>query len=95
MHKSQHFLNSVGELIKYTRSITMDQKELAIRVGVGRNTISSMENGKSVNAESLFLVLEHLNLIDQFQLVIDQQLNNTSKLSRKSRSPISELDNDF
>lgn len=95
MHKSQHLLNTVGELIKNTRSTTMDQKELAIRVGIGRNTVSSMENGKSVNAESLFLVLEHLNLIDAIQQVIDQQLNNTRKLSRKSRSPISELDNDF
>ncbi|WP_416305634.1 helix-turn-helix domain-containing protein [Neptunicella sp. SCSIO 80796] len=74
----------------------MDQQELGLRVGVGRNTISSMENGKSVSAESLFLILEHLNLIDDIQEVIDQQLSNTTiKLSRKSRKPISELDNDF
>ncbi len=96
MHKYQHLLISIGKLIKNTRSATMDQQELGLRVGVGRNTISSMENGKSVSAESLFLILEHLNLIDDIQEVIDQQLSNTTiKLSRKSRKPISELDNDF
>lgn len=96
MHKYQHLLVSIGKLIKNTRSATMDQQELGLRVGVGRNTISSMENGKSVSAESLFLVLEHLDLIDDIQEVIDQQLSNTTiKLSRKSRKPISELDNDF
>ncbi|MBC3766381.1 helix-turn-helix transcriptional regulator [Neptunicella marina] len=96
MHKHQHLLISIGKLIKNTRSATMDQQELGQRVGVGRNTISSMENGKSVSAESLFLVLEHLDLIDDIQEVIDQQLSNTTiKLSRKSRKSISELDNDF
>lgn len=74
----------------------MDQKELATRVGIGRNTVSSIENGKSVSAGSLFLVLEHLDLIDDIQDIIDQQLaNTTSKLSRKSRKQIEELDNDF
>lgn len=96
MHKTQDLLNSIGELVKNTRSTSMDQAELGTRVGVGRNTISSIENGKSVNAQSLFLVLEHLGIIDDLQTIIEQQLNNTtSKLSRKSRKPIVELDNDF
>ncbi|MDN4504022.1 helix-turn-helix transcriptional regulator [Alteromonadaceae bacterium BrNp21-10] len=96
MQKTQHLLKSIGELTKKIRSTSMDQKELATRVGIGRNTVSSIENGKSVSAESLFLVLEHLDLIDDIQDIIDQQLaNTTSKLSRKSRKQIEELDNDF
>ena len=96
MHKTQILLKSIGQLIKNTRSTSMDQKELGTRVGIGRNTVSSIENGKSVNTGSLFLVLEHLDLIDDLQDAIDLQLNNTtSKLSRKSRKPLEELDNDF
>ncbi|WP_299074229.1 helix-turn-helix domain-containing protein [uncultured Paraglaciecola sp.] len=96
MHKTQILLKSIGELVKNTRSTIMDQAELGTRVGVGRNTISSIENGKSVNAQSLFLVLEHLDIIDDLQAAIEQQQNNTtSKLSRKSRKPVAELDNDF
>ena len=96
MQKTQHLLNSLGELIKNTRSTSMDQKELGLRVGVGRNTISSIENGKSVNAESLFRVLEHLDLLDELQLIVDQKLAlKASNLQRKSRKPREELNNDF
>ncbi len=74
----------------------MDQAELGKRVGLGRNTISALENGKNVSAESLFLVLQHLDLIDSLQAVIDSELDGlTSNLSRKSRKQEQELDNDF
>ncbi|WDE08091.1 helix-turn-helix transcriptional regulator [Thalassomonas viridans] len=74
----------------------MDQTELGQRVGVGRNTISSIENGKAVNAETLFNVLEHLGVTEDLQAVIEKKLKEqNSTLSRKSRKEEQELDNDF
>ena len=79
-----------------SRAISMDQTELGLRVGVGRNTISAIENGKAVNAETLFKVLEQLDLIDDFQLVIDEKLEGqTQHFSRKTRKVQPLLDNDF
>ncbi|WP_232373476.1 helix-turn-helix domain-containing protein [Alteromonas sp. RKMC-009] len=73
----------------------MDQQELAVRCGVGRNTISNIENGRNVSVSSLLMVLEQLELIDDFQVVIDEKLNeNNAALVRKSRK-YTELDNDF
>lgn len=96
MQKSISLLNSLGELIRAHRSAKMDQSELAIRAGVGRSTISALENGKSVSAESLFRVLERLELIDDIQEVVDDKLRLTTvKLQRKTRKLREELNNDF
>lgn len=96
MQKTTELLNSIGQLVKAYRSQTMDQQELATRVGLGRNTISAIENGKGVNAESLLRVLEHLQLIDDIQALVEDKLDQTSvKLRRKSRKSYQELNNDF
>ncbi|WP_394172896.1 helix-turn-helix transcriptional regulator [Thalassotalea litorea] len=96
MQKSQTLLKTIGKLVVASRAATMDQTELGQRVGVGRNTISSIENGKPVNAETLFKVLEHLELIDDLQIAIEKKLEEQSNpLSRKSRKDTQELDNDF
>ncbi|BBO27297.1 hypothetical protein AltI4_16850 [Alteromonas sp. I4] len=74
----------------------MDQTELGLRVGVGRNTISSIENGKPVNSETLFKVLEHFGLLDDLHALIEQQyITQNNSLARKSRKGIPELDNNF
>lgn len=96
MQKTDVLLRTIGKLVVSMRSIKMDQTELGQRVGVGRNTISSIENGKAVNAETLFNVLEHLGVIEDFQAVAEQKLSEqNSTLSRKSRKDAQELDNDF
>ena len=96
MQKSQKLLKAMGQLVVSTRSATMDQTELGQRVGVGRNTISSIENGKPVNAETLFNVLEHLGVIEDLQFTVEQKLDAQNNwLSRKSRKEYRELDNDF
>ncbi len=96
MQKTNTLLKSIGKLVVSMRATTMDQTELGQRVGVGRNTISSIENGKPVNAETIFNVLEHFGVIDDVQLVIEQKLEEQqSTLSRKSRKDELELDNDF
>lgn len=96
MQKTQKLLATIGDLVVATRSTSMDQKELGQRVGVGRNTISSIENGKAVNAETLFRVLEHLGLLDDLNFVVEQKLDEqTNPLKRKTRKATEELDNDF
>lgn len=96
MQKTQELLKAIGELVVASRSTTMDQKELGQRVGVGRNTISSIENGKAVNAETLFKVLEQLDVIDDLHFAVEQQLSEqTNPLKRKTRKDAQELDNDF
>ncbi|GEA11936.1 helix-turn-helix transcriptional regulator [Alteromonas sp. KUL49] len=96
MQKTNALLESIGKLVVSMRATTMDQTELGQRVGVGRNTISSIENGKPVNAETIFNVLEHFGVIDDVQLVIEQKLEEQqSTLSRKSRKEGLLLDNDF
>lgn len=96
MHKSNVLLQTIGKLVVSARSTTMDQTELGQRVGVGRSTISSLENGKPVNAETLFNVLEHFGFIDDLQIAIEQKLDEQSNtLSRKSRKEQQVLDNDF
>lgn len=96
MQKTQRMLMSLGKLVSSIRSRSMGQSELALRTGVGRNTISSIENGRPVNAETLFKVLEQLDLIDDLQHLVDQMVQEQgSALSRKSRKVVQELDNDF
>lgn len=96
MHKTEHLLSSLGELIKCTRTLSMDQEELGLRTGVGRNTISAIENGRGANAKLLFSVMDRLDLIDDFQALVDDKLSGTSnKLVRKSRKEIEILSNDF
>jgi len=97
MHNVNHFLSSVGALVRAVRSTSMDQDELAQRVGLGRSTISSIENGKGCKLDSLCLVLDYLGLLDDFQVVVDEHLSvNASIRQRKARrAQNSELNNDF
>jgi transcriptional regulator with XRE-family HTH domain len=87
---------SLGKLIKHQRAQTMDQTELALRTGLSRNTISAIENGKSVNSEALFMVLAHLQLLHLFEDQIALQLSMIdTQQQRKARKPKTELSNDF
>lgn len=100
MHKSDHLkcpiAESLGKLIQHQRAQTMDQTELAIRTGLSRNTISAIENGKSVNSAALFLVLAHLQLLHLFEEPIALQLSMLdAQQQRKARKLKVELSNDF
>jgi transcriptional regulator with XRE-family HTH domain len=90
------FLRSIGELIRAKRAIRMDQQELALRVGISRATISSMERGAGVNSNSLFKVLHHLDLLHDLQHLVDAELDSMdNSFSRKSRKVKEVLSNDF
>lgn len=90
---------SLGQLVKQIRAESMDQSELAVRVGLSRNTISAIENGKSVNSEALFAVLAQLNLLQPITDAVEQQLaqfaHQVQKKQRKQRKAKPELSNDF
>ncbi len=96
VQKTKRMLISLGKLVSSIRSISMVQTELALRTGVGRNTISSIEIGRPVNAETLFKVLEQLDWIDELQQLVDQMAQEQGSAPvRKSRKIVQELDNDF
>ena len=90
---------TLGQLVKQIRAESMDQSELAVRVGLSRNTISAIENGKSVNSEALFAVLAQLNLLQPITDAVEQQLaqfaHQVQKKQRKQRKAKPELSNDF
>jgi len=93
---SGEFLKSIGALIRAKRVDRMDQQALALRVGISRTTISSMERGVGVNSNSLFKVLHHLDLLNDLQQLVDGQLDQMdNSLSRKSRKVKEVLSNDF
>jgi transcriptional regulator with XRE-family HTH domain len=83
-------------LIKLTRAANMDQIELALRSGVSKNTISRMENGNSVNSESLFAVLERLDLLDPIIEAVEEQYSLVKKNPQRNKGKVEkELSNDF
>lgn len=90
---------ALGQLVKQIRTESMDQSELAVRVGLSRNTISAIENGKAVNSEALFAVLAQLNLLQPLTDAVEQQLaqfaHQVQKKQRKQRKAKPELSNDF
>ncbi|WP_414829964.1 helix-turn-helix domain-containing protein [Alteromonas sp. H39] len=74
----------------------MDQEELATRAGLSRRAISNIENGKNCNTASLLKVLEQLDLLDDFQLMVDDKLARiNTNIQRKSNKHTGELSNDF
>jgi len=85
MHKTELLLSSLGELIKSSRTLTMDQEALGKSTGMGRNTISAIENGLGANARHLFAVMEQLGLIDDLPTLVNEKLSATNNsLVRKS-----------
>lgn len=94
--KSEEFLTTLGSIVKRARSKTMDQADFAQRVGCGVATLSRLENGQPVNAETLFTALELLGLLDDYIAVGDEQNARLANAPlRKKRKPESDLPNDF
>lgn len=94
--KIEGFLQVLGAIIKRTRSKTMDQTDFAQRLGCGVATLSRLENGQPVSAETLFTALELLGLLDEYIGVADEQSARLANAPlRKKRKPESDLPNDF
>ena len=96
MSEQIQFAKALGKLIKHQRAQRMAQGELATRTGLSRNTISAIENGKSVSTEALFAVLAHLNLLHLLAEPVSTELALLdNRQQRKARKPKAELSNDF
>ena len=98
MHKhSEIFLETLGQLVKHTRSeAMMSQDELAIRIGVSRKTISAIERGIGVNSVALANVLDFLSLLPYLAEPVEQRLDLLEDgPKRKLRKAKQELPNDF
>ncbi len=96
MGKVEYAKSVLGNLVKQTRASTMDQSELALRTGTSKNTISRLERGNGVNSDTLFTVLNQLDILDPLLEVIEQQqaLVKRNPL-RKGTKGAEELPNDF
>lgn len=70
---------SIGERVKqYRINLGMTQQELEIKSGVSVRSISRLEQGASVQLDSLIKVLIALNLADNIDLLIPDQTKRPS-----------------
>ncbi len=96
MDKVEHTKVLLGQLIKQTRVMSMDQHELALRTGASKNTISRLELGKGVNVDTLFSVMDHLDLLDPLLDTVEQHYELVKNNPQRSSSKVEkELPNDF
>ncbi len=96
MNKSNELAQLIGLLVQKIRTDVMDQTELALRIGVGRGTISKLESGQGVKSTTLFDTLEKLDCIDPLIAVVSdliEAVQNNPKRKRRIAKP--ELSNDF
>ena len=70
----QEYLNDLGRKIKlYRISLEMSQQELADKTGISKRSISRIEQGESVQMNSLFTILIALDLGDNIELLVPDQ----------------------
>lgn len=85
----------LGELVKRHRAKQMDQREFATRIGCSQKTLSRIEQGVPVNAETLFTALALVGQLEDFVALADAKVRATSHLPARKRGASAELDNDF
>jgi len=92
MSKVEYTKKLLGNLVKQARAASMDQEELALRT----NTISRLERGKGINSDTLFTVLDQLEVLDPLIETIEKEYELVSNNPlRKSSLVEKELPNDF
>ncbi len=85
-----------AKLIRQARVGRYTQAELADRIGVSRNPITALEQGKAVSTSTLFDALVLLDLSDSLLENLNAQLDAKPEYGqRKRRLQEPELDNDF
>ncbi len=68
-------LINLGKLIYHLRkNENLTQTELANLINVSRLTISKIEKGKSVNLETILNILKYFNLLDKFNALINENI---------------------
>ena len=70
----QEYMTDIGRRIKlYRISLEMSQQELADKTGISKRSISRLEQGESVQMNSLFTILLALNLGNNIELLVPDQ----------------------
>ena len=89
----QEYIEELGRKIKHYRIMReMSQQELADKTGISKRSISRLEQGESVQLNSLFTILIALGLGDNIDLLVPDQakrpsfyLEKTENIARRVR----------
>ncbi len=72
----------VGELIKTLRSRAgLTQEQVAQELGLSRITIQNLESGKNPTIDTFLKVLQHFDLLKNFDSYIETEMQNNSQQS--------------
>ena len=79
-HKSsEEIIKELGNKIKIYRIMKeISQQELADKTGISKRSISRLEQGESVQLDSLFVILIALDLGDNIELLVPDQAKRPS-----------------
>ena len=81
----QEYIKELGKKIKlYRISKEMSQQDLADKTGVSKRSLSRLEQGESVNVDSLFKILLGLDLGDNIELLVPDQTRRPSYYLEKT-----------
>ncbi|MCR4929469.1 MAG: helix-turn-helix domain-containing protein [Lachnospiraceae bacterium] len=73
------YINELGNRIKlYRIMMEMSQQDLADKTGVSKRSISRLEQGESVQTDSLFKILIALELGDNIEMLVPDQTKRPS-----------------
>ncbi len=83
----QEYIKELGKRIKYYRIMReMSQQELADKTGISKRSISRLEQGESIQLNSLFIILIALDLGDNIELLVPDQTKRPSYYLEKSEN---------
>ena len=83
----QEYIKDLGRKIKlYRISLGMSQQELADKTGISKRSISRMEQGDSVQMNSLFTILIALDLGDNIELLVPDESKRPSYYLEKPQN---------
>ena len=81
----QEYIKELGKKIKlYRISKEMSQQDLADKTGISKRSLSRLEQGESVNVDSLFKILLGLDLGDNIELLVPDQTRRPSYYLEKT-----------
>ena len=65
----------IGEIVEaYRKKERLTQKELAIRIGASRPTISNIENGRGVNTTIILKIFKYFNGLHELNAFFESML---------------------
>ena len=72
----------VGTLVKLLRKREgITQEQLAEKLAMSRLTVQNLESGKNATMDTLLIVLQHFDLLNDFYAFIDNEADNNNQPS--------------